>query len=107
MQKCCNEARAKNEVSIHALVLNAKDNVATAIVELKEKTSAIIQFADGSKSEIVVLDNIPIYHKLALFDISCDDLVVKYGYPIGRSKEEIKKGKYVHIHNIASEQEAR
>ncbi len=98
MEKC---------LSIHALVLNEKDNVATTTIEILESHTVVIQFPDGSKIDMVTIDYIPKYHKLALCDIPVEELVIKYGYPIGRSSKEIKKGEHVHTHNITSEQEAK
>lgn len=106
-KKSCNSIDGERQGSIQALVVNEKDNVATSIIKLNEKDSAIIQFSDGSRAEIVVFENIPKYHKFALCDIPRGEAIIKYGYIIGRSKEEIKKGKHVHIHNTISEQEAK
>lgn len=39
-------------------------------------------------------------HKIALFDISEGEDVVKYGYPIGRATCDIAKGDSVHSHNM-------
>lgn len=41
-------------------------------------------------------------HKVALCDIPCGAQVIKYGYPIGRAKVDIKAGEHVHAHNVAS-----
>ena len=97
----------EEQKKIQALVLDKKDNVATSIVEIRAQDTALIQFPDGSKTEVVVDAYIPKYHKLALRNILADELVKKYGYPIGRSIKEIKKGEHVHTHNITSEQEAK
>ena len=39
-------------------------------------------------------------HKTALCDINQGELVVKYGFPIGLAKEDIKKGEAVHTNNL-------
>lgn len=39
-------------------------------------------------------------HKYALEDIKAGELVIKYGFPIGKAKEDIKKGDHVHSHNL-------
>ncbi len=39
-------------------------------------------------------------HKTALCDIKKGENIIKYGYSIGRAAEDIKKGSYVHVHNI-------
>ena len=53
----------------------------------------------------VVLDKdqtIPYGHKMALSDIKQGDYVIKYGFPIGRAKTDIKKGDWIHSHNLES-----
>ena len=50
------------------------------------------------------LDNVEVNladgHKYALCDIKKGDNVIKYGFPIGHSTEDIKKGEHVHTHNL-------
>lgn len=41
-------------------------------------------------------------HKYALCDIKCGDFVIKYGEVIGRATADIKKGEWVHTHNVRS-----
>ena len=44
----------------------------------------------------------PAGHKIALADIKKGEKVIKYGYPIGVATQDIKKGDFVHTHNLAS-----
>ena len=46
--------------------------------------------------------NIPIGHKFALYDIPKNSFVIKYGAIIGRATHNIKKGEWVHSHNLRS-----
>ncbi len=46
---------------------------------------------------------IPAGHKIALCDIKKDTPVIKYGFPIGKAKTDIKKGEHVHCHNLYSD----
>ena len=48
------------------------------------------------------VDKIPVGHKVALCDISQDEMIIKYGIPIGKATIAIKKGQWVHLHNIRS-----
>ncbi len=51
------------------------------------------------------LDNVEVYkngQKYALCDIASGENVIKYGFPIGHAKEDIKKGDMVSPHNLAS-----
>ena len=45
---------------------------------------------------------IPAGHKLALRDIAAGEQVIKYGHAIGRAKEDIRAGEWVHTHNLRS-----
>ena len=47
-------------------------------------------------------DVVPTGHKMALKDIKKGEFVIKYGNPIGRATEDIKKGDWVHSHNLKS-----
>ena len=40
--------------------------------------------------------------KYACRDIKKGEEIVKYGFPIGVAKEDIKEGEKVHVHNIRS-----
>ncbi len=53
----------------------------------------------------VVLEDaeIPVGHKIALCDIKKDESIVKYGFPIGKARSDIKKGEHIHCHNIYSD----
>lgn len=50
------------------------------------------------------LDNVEINiengHKYARFDIKKGESIIKYGQPIGHATEDIKKGEWVHTHNL-------
>ena len=48
------------------------------------------------------LEDIPIYHKIAVDAIKMQGPVLKYGEIIGTALKDICPGEYVHIHNIES-----
>ena len=50
--------------------------------------------------KFVVLDDIPIGHKVALKDLNVGDTVIKYGVDIGKVVATIKKGEHLHVHNV-------
>lgn len=66
----------------HALVLNKKDNVATAIQRLEKGHSVSVEIG-GTIAEIVLFQAIPFGHKFALRDIQQGELIIKYGETIG------------------------
>ncbi len=43
---------------------------------------------------------VPAGHKLALRDIAEGERIIKYGFPIGIAAKPIKKGEWVHVHNV-------
>lgn len=73
------------------LIISKEDNVAVALKDLKK----------GEVYEnVTLLDDIVTAHKFALKDIKKGENIIKYGYPIGHAKEDIKAGSWVHSHNI-------
>jgi hypothetical protein len=80
-----------------ALVVSARDNVATALEPLEPGRA--IQVGDAS---VQVTESIPRGHKMALRAIPAGDPIVKYGSPIGTASMAIASGAHVHIHNVAS-----
>ena len=72
------------------LRINDKDNVIVALEDLS--------FGDNLNN-LVIKEDIKRGHKVALFDIKKGELIIKYGMPIGRAKEDILKGYHVHTSN--------
>ena len=83
----------------HALVLDKKDNVATAVRRL-EKGDSISVGIEDSTAEIVLLQAIPFGHKFALRDIQQGGRIIKYGETMGQATTKIRKGEHVHTHNV-------
>lgn len=81
------------------ILINPKDNVATARVEIEEGTTLTCE--DGR--EIVARSRIPFGHKIALGDIPKGERVIKYGEEIGRASKAIIMGDLVHVDNLESQ----
>ncbi len=77
------------------LVLHEKDNVGV-LLEAAEK-GAVCAYGDDA---VEILESIAFAHKVALDDISKEGRVIKYGEDIGFATKDIKKGQWVHVHNI-------
>lgn len=75
--------------------IHPADKVAVALSPLSAGTVITL---DGK--QITLLEDIPQGHKFALTDLSCEEPVIKYGYPIGITKEPVKTGQWIHIHNM-------
>ena len=66
------------------------------------KDSLIINEQDNVAVRLTEAEGIPAGHKYALCDIAEGAPVIKYGCVIGRAKQDIKKGEWVHTHNVRS-----
>jgi SAF domain-containing protein len=80
-----------------ALVISARDNVATALEALEPG-----QTVRAGDVHITVAEPIPRGHKVALHAIAAGEPVVKYGSAIGIATSVISAGAHVHVHNVAS-----
>lgn len=77
---------------ILALKVNEKDNVATVFSNGAEKAAAVtVKDEKGKEKEIVIFEDIPYGHKLAIRDIAKGELIIKYGEEIGIAVADIKK----------------
>lgn len=86
-----------------ALKVNDKDNVATIFAnEISDGTIVEIRDKKGNTEKVKVIGDVPYGHKIAVRDIALGELIVKYGEEIGTASKDIKKGEYVHVHNLDS-----
>ena len=80
------------------LIINRRDNVAVAL-----RTLGPGEMASGTGVEAFpVLEAIPVSHKIALTDIVEGEAIIKYGETVAVSIRSIKKGAWVHTHNLES-----
>ncbi len=77
--------------------IHNSDSVAVAVEPLKSGETVTVE-----DEEITLLSNIPAGHKFALCDIAKEENIIKYAYPIGHAKVDIKKGEHIHTHNTKS-----
>ena len=81
-----------------AILLDEKDNVATCTSAAKKGDA--IKILGGA--EIICLEDIPIWHKVALKDIGKGEKIFKYGEIIGEASIDIAAGGWVSHENIFS-----
>lgn len=81
------------------LVVDVKDNVATALRLLRQGEIVEVEIA-GEAETVLPSQAIPFGHKIALVDIEAEQPVIKYGEVIGLAAEKIARGQHVHIHNV-------
>lgn len=77
--------------------INEDDNVAVALCPLKKDENIL-----DENFSITLLEDIPQGHKIALTDINKDQEIIKYGNRIGYASKDIKKGQWVHVHNVVT-----
>jgi altronate dehydratase small subunit len=84
------------------IVINEKDNVATALDELPAGTTVSVK-TEHRMEKIELISQIPRGHKFSLRHMDRGGAVIKYGETIGKSTEEIPRGQHVHVHNVVSQ----
>ncbi|MDI6754299.1 MAG: UxaA family hydrolase [Thermodesulfobacteriota bacterium] len=82
----------------NALVIHTLDNVAVALRNLIFGEEVRAKGVEG----FPVLQEIPASHKIALRDIPSGEEIIKYGETVAVSTRNIKKGEWVHTHNLES-----
>lgn len=82
----------------NVLIIHPRDNVAVALRNLAPGEDAQGKGIVGLK----VIDEIPPSHKIALRDLGAGEEIVKYGEVVAVTTREIKRGEWVHTHNLES-----
>jgi len=83
-----------------AIVINPKDNVANALVDIEK--GEVVEIFTSRTLCVKVKSDIPFGHKFAVRDIPKGGEIIKYGKVIGRATKDIREGEHVHIHNVES-----
>ncbi|MBO4903213.1 MAG: UxaA family hydrolase [Lachnospiraceae bacterium] len=84
-----------------ALKVDDLDNVATIFAnDVTAGTTVEVRDKQGKTEQIRLSADVPYGHKIALTDIARGDKIMKYGECIGAASTDIKKGDYVHVHNL-------
>ncbi|BCJ93269.1 hypothetical protein acsn021_08380 [Anaerocolumna cellulosilytica] len=87
-----------------AYQVDKKDTVATALVQI---FIGEVNLRGAKSNVITALTEIPKGHKIALSNIKPGEAIIKYGVAIGVAVVEIKKGSWVHLHNMKSAYDSR
>lgn len=88
-------------MAIDSIVLHQKDNVATAVQDLKVGQEAVVRL-NQELSYIKLNEDIPYGHKFTVRDVKSGENILKYGEVIGRATRDIKAGCHAHVQNIES-----
>jgi len=79
------------------------DDVAVAVEDIQANSEVGVATIEGQEiGRLVVLNDVPLGHKVAVRDLDVQQNVRKYGRPIGHATRPIHKGEHVHVHNIKS-----
>jgi altronate hydrolase len=80
-----------------------------SFLHIRAEDSVVVTIAPHQKGDVLELDNgkriilnenIPPGHKVAVRDIEAGADVLKYGFPIGQATKTIRAGDWVHTHNV-------
>lgn len=77
------------------LQINRTDNVAVALRDLQKGEIIVVD-----DKNITIKSNIPRGHKIALANFKINDIVIKYGFPIGHTITEVENGDWINEKNI-------
>ncbi len=83
----------------YVMIINEKDDVAVVGEEILTNDE-LYYIKEGEKVFFRALDNIPIYHKVAINNVIKGNHLIKYGEKIGLASKDICIGEHVHTHNL-------
>jgi altronate dehydratase small subunit len=81
--------------------LDEADGVATALRPLEAGETVKVRYP-GRIAELTVTEAIPLCHKVAVADLDPGEPMRKYGEVIGEASAPIRRGAWVHVHNLRS-----
>ncbi|MDF2924646.1 MAG: altronate hydrolase [Paenibacillaceae bacterium] len=85
----------------HFLIHKQKDHVGVATTDIRAGETAVgIYMDDDTAIELISLRDVPLGHKIAIEDLEAGGRVIEYGTPIGVAPLGLKRGEYVHTHNL-------
>lgn len=86
----------------HFLVHNEGDHVGVAVQDVEPGQALVVYMDSERASNLQVVETVPLGHKVALADMPEGAGVVEYSVRIGLTRQAIKQGQLVHVHNIRS-----
>ena len=83
------------------ILLNAQDNVASALERLESGSVVPVEHDDLAQSyQVKLVQEIPLGHKFSLRDLRKGDKIIKFGMVIGTATADIAQGEHVSEHNL-------
>ncbi len=80
----------------NVIIINERDNVGVALESIPLGGAVILPSGEAFPAQ----DEIPYSHKVALCDIPKGAVVRKYGEVIGAATSEVRRGGWIHTHNL-------
>jgi len=80
---------------MRAIIIDDRDNVAVVVQQVRKND--VVETTSGP---VTALDDIRTGHKIALRDIRKGSPIIKYNTEIGEASADIRKGEWVHTHNV-------
>jgi altronate hydrolase len=77
--------------------IHPADNVVVAVAPIEAGTRT-----DFNGEKLEVREDIPPGHKIALTDFHTGERVIKYGHVIGQISERVRRGEWIHSHNLTT-----
>ena len=86
----------------HSILLHEPDDdVGVAVADLKAGVQVGAVTLEGQfVSDVKLVDDVPLGHKVAMRDIPEGKPVIEYGRPIGKSIKPAARGAHIHTHNL-------
>lgn len=88
-----------------AFQIHSLDNVATLLGAVA--AGAEVEVLGANRHTCRAIEAIATGHKIALRPLAADEAVLKFGSRIGHANQPIAAGAWVHLHNLASDLDAR
>lgn len=85
---------------IPAIRISAADSCVTVTAPAVKGDTILCLEDGGGEVQILVNEDLPIYHKAAITEIPKGGFVYKYGEKIGTATQDIHVGDHVHTHNL-------
>lgn len=86
----------------HFLVHDEGDHVAVAVQDVGPGPARVRYLDSERRTEIEVVEDVPLGHKVALVDLAEGAVVLEYRTRIGIARSAIARGQLVHVHNVRS-----
>ena len=82
------------------MIMHQADNVAVCLRSLEAGEKIQVTF-DDKTIPVMVIEPVPLGHKVSLSPIASGETITKYGETIGWATVDILTGQHVHDHNVS------